>query len=149
MMTEHPGRVLGIDYGAKRVGIAKSDPTRLIAQGVTTVENDERLFDRLMAIVREEEIVRIVVGMPYNQDVGKGKKELEVEEFIKQLRERTTVEIDTWDESYSSVNAQQAFIATGMKKKKRRQKHRVDVMAARLMLQEYLDSQRVAGPAER
>ncbi len=139
-MTTYPGRVLGIDYGTKRIGIARSDPTRLIAQGVATMENDERFFGKLMEVVRKEEIALIIVGMPYGADGGKSKKAIEVEEFIKQLRQRTAIAIDTWDESYSSVNAHRAFIDIGMKKKKRQQKARVDEMAARLMLQEYLDS---------
>lgn len=139
-MTNYPGRILGIDYGTKRIGVAVSDPTQLIAQGVATLEHNEQLFEQLLTVVKREEVVRIVVGMPYNQDVGKGKKELEVEEFIRQLKQHTSVEIDTWDESYSSVNAHQAFIDIGMKKKKRQQKARVDEMAARLMLQGYLDN---------
>ena len=119
-----------------------SDPTRLIAQGVATLANDEHLFEKLLDIIKKEEVVRIVVGMPYSGNGGKGKKALEVEDFIKLLKEHTLTEIDTWDESYSSVNAHRAFIDIGMKKKKRQQKHRVDEMAARLMLQEYLDHAR-------
>lgn len=66
---------------------------------------------------------------------------MEVERFIDRLKVAIDLPIDTWDESYSSVNAHRAFIETGMKRKKRREKHRVDEMAARLMLQEYLDNQ--------
>lgn len=138
-MITYPGRILSIDHGEKRVGVAMSDVTRLIAQGVATLKNDEDLFENLVQIIRKEEIVRIVVGMPYSGDGGKGKKALEVEEFITQLKQHTSIDIDTWDESYSSVNAHRAFIDIGMKKKKRQQKYRVDEMAARLMLQEYLD----------
>ncbi len=141
-MTDYPGRILSIDYGEKRVGVAMSDPTRLIAQGVATLGNDATLFEKLLEIILREEVVLIVVGMPYSGDGGKGKKALEVEEFITRLKERTSVDMDTWDESYSSVNAHRAFIDIGMKKKKRQQKHRVDEMAARLMLQEYLDNAR-------
>ncbi len=144
-MTKYPGRILSIDYGVKRVGVAASDPTRLIAQGIATLENGATLFGRLLEIIRTEEIVRIVVGMPYSSDGGKGKKALEVEDFIKRLKEHTTIEIDTWDESYSSVNAHRAFIDIGMKKKKRQQKQRVDEMAARLLLQEYLDDESSRG----
>ena len=80
--------------------------------------------------------------MPYSADGGKGKKAMEVDEFIKSLKQLTTTAIDTWDESYSSVNAHSAFVEIGMKRKKRQQKFRVDEMAARLMLQEYLDNHR-------
>jgi len=140
-MTIHPGRILGIDYGTKRVGVSLSDPMRIISQGVGTLDNNAGLLQRLKEIVKREEVVLIVVGMPYGADGGKGGKAIEVEEFIMRLREEVAVEIDTWDESYSSVNAHRAFIDAGMKRKQRQQKHRVDEMAARLMLQEYLDNQ--------
>lgn len=138
-MTEYPGRVLGIDYGTKRIGIAASDPTRLLSQGVTTLQNDALLWSRLADILRNNEIRLIVVGMPYALDGGKGKKAAEVDEFISALKKHTEIPIETWDESFTSVAAQQAFIESGMKKKKRQEKHRVDEMAARLMLQGYLD----------
>jgi putative holliday junction resolvase len=133
------GRILGIDYGTRRVGIALSDPLRIIAGGVGTLANDAFLMDRLVDVVRSQEVVRVVVGMPYAPDGGKGAKASEVEAFIEDLRRHLRVAIDTWDESYTSVNAHRAFIETGMKRKKRRQKSRVDEMAARLMLQEYLN----------
>ena len=140
-MTEFPGRILGIDYGSKRVGVSISDPTRVISQGVGTFENDAGLMKRLKDTVTKEGVVVIVVGMPYSADGGKGAKALEVEAFIDRLRGEVAVDVDTWDESYTSVNAHQAFRDGGMKRMQRRQKHRVDEMAARLMLQEYLDNQ--------
>lgn len=138
-MTEYPGRVLSIDYGTKRVGIAISDPMRIIAQGVTTLGNDETLIEELSTLARQQEVSRIVIGMPYSDDGGKGAKAMEVERFIERLKTAIDLPIDTWDESYSSVNAHRVFVQTGMKKKKRQEKKRVDEMAARLMLQEYLD----------
>lgn len=137
----YPGRILAVDYGTRRVGIAVSDPTRLIAQGVITLDNDSRLLEKLRAFVHEHEATRIVVGMPYAPDGGKSAKALEVEGFIEKLKKVVEAPIDTWDESYSSVRAQRVFLDTGMKRKKRREKKRVDEMAARLMLQEYLDYQ--------
>ena len=136
----YAGRILGIDYGSKRIGIAISDPTQLIAQGITTLMNSENVAHQIVDLGRKEEVVRIIVGMPYSADGGKGKKAIEVEVFIESLKRLTTTEIDTWDESYSSVNAHRAFVEIGMRKKKRQQKSRVDEMAARLMLQEYLDN---------
>ena len=138
-MTEYPGRVLSIDYGTKRVGIAISDPMRIIAQGVTTLGNDETLIEELSTLARQQEVSRIVIGMPYSDDGGKGAKAMEVERFIERLKTAIDLPIDTWDESYSSVNAHRVFVQTGMKKKKRQEKKMVDEMAARLMLQEYLD----------
>jgi len=133
------GRLLGIDYGTKRVGVALSDPLGVIAGGAGTLANDAVLLGRLAEMVRGEQVVRVVVGMPYALDGGKGAKAVEVEAFIEELRKHVSVGIDTWDESFTSVDAHRAFIDTGMKRKKRRQKPRVDEMAARLMLQEYLN----------
>ena len=138
-MSAYPGRILSIDYGTKRVGVATSDPTQMIAQGITTLENDKDLLDKLCTIIHDQEAVRVVVGIPYSADGGKGAKALEVEQFIEKFRAVIAVQIDTWDESYSSVNAHRIFVETGMKRKKRQEKRRVDEMAARLMLQEYLD----------
>jgi len=138
-MTDQGGRILGIDYGTKRVGLSISDPLCIIAQGVGTFQNDDRLLERLQQIIREREVERIVVGMPYGPDGGKSAKGLEVETFIERLRGITNLRIETWDESHSSVNAQRVFIEGGMKKKRRQEKSRLDEMAARIMLQEYLD----------
>jgi putative holliday junction resolvase len=138
-LNTNAGRVLGLDYGSKRVGVAVSDPFRVLARGVDTLDNGAQLFKRLEEIIRENEIDLIVVGMPYAADGGKGKKASEVDEFIARLKQVTEIRIDTWDESYSSVNAQQAFIDGGMRRKQRRQKARVDEMAARLILQDFLD----------
>ncbi|MBI5473606.1 MAG: Holliday junction resolvase RuvX, partial [Ignavibacteriae bacterium] len=122
--------------------IAISDPTQLIANGVATILNSEKAVGQIADLAQKEEVVRIVVGMPYSADGGKGKKAMEVDEFIALLKTVTPTEIDTWDESYSSVQAHAAFVQIGMKKKKRQQKYRVDEMAARLMLQEYLDNKK-------
>ncbi len=139
-MMKGKGRILGVDYGTKRVGVSVSDPLRIISQGVGTLHNDESLLDHLCEIIVDQDIVQIIVGMPYDSDGGKRGKAIEVEEFIARFKKASPVPIDTWDESYSSVNAMQEFIDGVMKKKKRRQKSRVDTMAARLMLQEFLDS---------
>ena len=139
-MGGEPGRVMGIDYGRRRVGIALSDPLRVLARGGGTIANGPGLLDELGAIIRQEEVVRIVVGMPYAPDGGLGAIGVEVQEFIAALRTAVAVPVETWDESFTSVKAQQSFIETGMKKKHRRQKGRIDEMAARLLLQDYLEN---------
>lgn len=139
-MSEELTRILGIDYGSKRVGVAISDPLRLIAQPVVTLENNDDLMENIREIVETRNVGVLVVGMPYAPDGGKGKTAEAVDRFIAQLELIVQFPIVTWDESNSSVSAQQVFIEGGMKKKQRRKKSNVDVMAARLMLQEYLDS---------
>jgi putative holliday junction resolvase len=133
------GRVLALDYGGKRVGVAMSDPLRVLARGVATLDNGADLLTRLERIIHDNGIDLVVVGMPYAADGGKGRKAYEVDEFIARLKTVTDVRIDTWDESYSSVDAKRAFIDGGMRRKQRRQKARVDEMAARLILQDFLD----------
>ncbi len=139
-MSEEHARVLGIDYGSKRVGVAISDPLRLIAQPVATLENNDTLFRNIYEIVKSRSVGVVIVGMPYAPDGGKGKTAEAVDRFIVQLKLIVQLPIMTWDESNSSVSAQRVFIEAGMKKKQRRKKSNIDVMAARLMLQEYLDS---------
>ena len=139
-MAAEPGRVLGIDYGSRRVGIAVSDPLRIVARGLGTLDNAPGLPDLIAGKARLEQAVLIVVGMPFAPDGGAGAKGQEVARFIELLRARTPVPVEVWDESFTSVDARRAFIDGGMKKRKRQQKGRVDEMAARLLLQEYLES---------
>lgn len=139
-MAGEPGRVLGIDYGSRRVGVALSDPMRVLASGAGTMENGPGLVAAIAGRVREEQVVLVVVGMPYAPDGGRGGKAEEVGRFVDALAGAVTVPVETWDESFTSVNARQAFIDGGMKKKQRQQKGRVDEMAARLLLQDYLEN---------
>jgi putative Holliday junction resolvase len=118
-----------------------SDPLRVLAGGVGTFDNDKTLLDRLAGLVEEHHVTLVVVGMPYAPDGGKGAKGREVELFIHRMESAIPVTITTWDESFSSVDAQRTFRQGGMKRKQRQEKGRVDEMAARLMLQEYLDTQ--------
>lgn len=140
-MGVEPGRVLALDYGTKRVGVAMSDPLRVLASGVGTWPNDGALLDRLSQLVKDDLVTLIVVGMPYAPDGGKGTKAREVEAFIQRLARVVEVPLTTWDESYTSVEAHQAFREGGMKKKQRRDRAAVDTMAARILLQQYLDAQ--------
>ncbi len=139
-MTQTRGRILAIDYGSKRVGLAVSDPMRIIAQGGGTLANDGTLVGEIGRLVREQDVTLVVVGMPYAPDGGTGGKGAEVQAFIGRLRPEVSAEITTWDESFSSVRAHEAFREAGMKRLKRQEKHRVDEMAARLLLQEYLEN---------
>jgi putative Holliday junction resolvase len=136
-----PGRVLALDYGTKRVGVAMSDPLRVLAGGVGTWENDATLPGKISRLVTDEDIALIVVGMPYAPDGGKGAKAKEVEVFIGRVKSVVQVPLTTWDESYTSVDAHRVFREGGMKKKQRRVRASVDTMAARILLQQFLDAQ--------
>jgi putative Holliday junction resolvase len=132
-------RILGIDYGTRRIGIAISDPMGIIAQGLCTIDNDEDTCEAVEDIIRDQHVGRIVVGVPYAPDGGLGRKGEEVMEFLDRLRAHVDVPVETWDESFTTVEAHRQLRAAGMKKKRRGEKGRADEMAARILLQEYLE----------
>lgn len=142
-MAGTPGRVLGIDYGTRRVGLAISDPLRVLAGPVGTWDNEPDLMKRLAELITGEGVTLVVVGMPYAPDGGKGAKAREVDAFIARLKSCHPVPVETWDESYTSVEAQRLLIEGGKRRKQRRAKGAVDTMAARLLLQQFLDAHTV------
>ncbi|HLF20215.1 MAG TPA: Holliday junction resolvase RuvX [Bacteroidota bacterium] len=134
-------RVLGIDYGSRRIGISQSDPLGIIAQPRTTLNNDRGLWEELRAIVRTENVRLIVVGMPLNLKGQMAQKAEEVRGFIERLKEETGVEVVGWDERFTTSLARRTLIEMGTKKKDRRSnKQNIDAMAASLILQSFLDS---------
>lgn len=133
-------RVLGIDYGSVRVGVAVSDPLQIIAQSVGTFANNEAIFDTLGALVKEYDAGLIVVGMPYTLKGEKGAKAGEVDKFIARLKEKVGVEVVSLDERFTSRIAHETLVRMGTTKKQRRtNKGRVDAMASALILQSFLD----------
>lgn len=133
-------RILGIDYGEKRVGLAVSDPLNIIAQPLTTLIRDDSWgwWHQLEAIIVEQEIVSIVVGYPLTMKGTISRQTEEVDRFILDLGERMTIPIDRYDERLTSVAAKRSLIRQGIKAS--RNKEAVDTTAAALILQDYLDS---------
>lgn len=134
------GRILAIDYGERRVGISISDPMTLIACGLTTLQNDSSLVNHLCSLIKEYDIRKIIVGMPYTLKGEIGKKGQEVMEFVSKLKQEVDVPVTMWDERFTSKMAQQAIREMGIGRMARRKKERVDQMASTLLLQSYLDS---------
>lgn len=133
-------RVMGIDFGSVRVGVAVSDPLRIIAQSVGVYPNNSSLVDELSNIARQFDVGLVVVGMPYTLKGEKGGKAIEVESFIERLKKQLSVEVVTLDERFTSRIAQQTLIQMGTTKKQRRtNKGRIDAMASALILQSFLD----------
>ncbi len=140
-MSSEYTRFLGIDYGSVRIGLSLSDPLKIIAQGFKTIQNDERCFDNILAIINEQNVGKIIVGKPLNLKGEIGAKAEEVLEFVKKLQEKTSVEIIQIDERFTSVMAQRSIMSMGMKKKQRRNnKGKIDEIASAILLQGYLDS---------
>lgn len=138
-MTQTSGRILGIDYGSSRIGIAVSDSLNIIARSVGVVLNNAETIPRLKQLVAENAISLIVVGMPISLRGEKGAKAKEVEQFIEKLKRVVHSDVTTIDERFTSTIAHQTLLMMGSIKKQRRQKGKVDEMAAALILQSYLD----------
>jgi putative Holliday junction resolvase len=133
-------RLLALDYGTVRVGVAVSDPLSIIAQCVGAFRNDATLIQRLGEVITQYTPELIVVGMPLNLKGEKGQKAVEVERFMEKLKEAFGIELVVWDERFTTKMAQQTLIDMGTRKKERREnKGRVDAMAAALILQSFMD----------
>ena len=133
-------RVLAIDYGGKRTGLAVTDPLQIIATGLTTIDSKE-LVPFLKKYFAEEAVELIIIGLPRNWDETDTHGTPLAEAAIKRLKkEFPAIPLKTVDESYTSKMAKDAMIEMGMKKKDRRDKKNVDLIAATIILQEYLQS---------
>ena len=131
-------RLVGIDYGKKRTGIAETDDMQIIAAGLTTVET-AKLIDFLTDYFAKYEVEKMVIGESFNLEGGHNPIEKEVQIFIKKIRKLfPAIEIVREDERYTSKMAFEAMIQGGLKKKKRRDKAMIDQVSAALILQGYL-----------
>lgn len=135
-------RILAIDYGTKRVGVAVSDPLQIIANGLETVATID-IFDFLKKYIAEEEVETLVVGMPMHLDGNPAQIADKVQLFIKEFQKLfPEILVETQDERFTSEDAKRIILQSGAKKKKRRDKSLVDKVAAVLILQDYMESKR-------
>ena len=136
------GRVLAVDYGERRVGLALSDPAGLIAQGLDTLKTagTDQTLQSIVDIVTAEQVREVILGLPVHMDGTPGEMAGKVEAFAEQLRRRVTCDVRTWDERLTSVSARRAMQEMGSKT--RGDKGRMDRIAATLLLQNYLDFRR-------
>ncbi len=132
------GRLLGIDWGEKRVGLALSDVGRVFAQPFLTLNNDENLLEKLQEICVEKGVERIVVGLPVRTDGKIGRLEEIVREFARELEEKTGLTVILWDERFSSVVA--SYYTSSLKEIDSRKIK--DKIEASVILQSYLESVR-------
>lgn len=130
---------MAFDYGAKRVGIAVTDPLKIIATGLTTcVTND--IYDFVSKYLAKESVELFVVGYPTNLQGKPTHSTPLVEKFIAQLQKKwPDIPVEPWDETFSSRLAVKAMVDSGMKKKQRRDKAIIDKLSAVIILQEYLE----------
>lgn len=133
------GKILAIDYGGKRSGIAETDPLQIIASGLTTVETKD-LFQFLVRHLERENIDCVVIGLPLRLNNEVSMIEGEILKFINKLQRKfPALKIERMDERFTSKLAVDALIRGGAKKKDRQNKKLVDQVSATLILQSYLD----------
>lgn len=132
------GRILGIDYGDVRIGVAMSDETAFLASPLITVINGENAVDEIVALVQENSVERIVIGLPLNMNGSEGAATDKVRKFSKKLSEKISIPIIESDERLTTVEAHHNLREAGLDGKKR--KGVVDMAAAQIILQDYLDN---------
>lgn len=133
-------RILGLDHGTRRIGVALSDEMRLIAQPLEYIPSEPfaEFVERLVKILREQNVELVVIGLPRNMDGSYGPAAEKVREFVQALAAKINVPIKLWDERLTTVQAQRVLIQGGTRRQQRKQK--VDQIAAAILLQSYLDS---------
>ena len=135
-------RIMGLDFGSKTVGVAISDPLLITAQGIEIIRRKEenklrQTLARIEELIVEYEVEEIVLGMPKNMNATEGVRVELTNEFKEKLERRTGLTVHTWDERLTTVAADKAMIEAGIRREKR--KDYVDMIAATLILQGYLD----------
>jgi putative Holliday junction resolvase len=133
-------RLMALDVGDRRIGVALSDPGQTLARGLRVVQRRSKKADMelLASLVEEHEVEKIVVGHPLGLDGSAGEQARSVEEYVADLREAVEVPVVLWDEGLSTVRARELLIEAGTKRKQRRE--RLDAVAAAFILQDYMDS---------
>ncbi|NUN09818.1 MAG: Holliday junction resolvase RuvX [Ignavibacteriaceae bacterium] len=136
------GRVLSIDYGIKRVGIALSDPLQIIASPLVTLQNSPNLLAEVVKLAESNEVVEIIIGLPLKEDGTPSEIHHLVLDFIGLLKEKVRIPVITVDERYSSSVAWSKIINSVTRKSKRRDKSLMDMMSAQSILEDYLSQKK-------
>jgi putative Holliday junction resolvase len=132
-------RILALDHGTKRIGVAVSDELKMIAQPLEYIPAEPFAYflARLKELIREKEVELVLVGMPRNMDGSYGPAALKVQEFVAVLKDAVAVPFKTWDERLTTAQANRFLLQGDVRRKDRKEK--VDKMAAAILLQSYLD----------
>lgn len=137
------GRIMAIDFGGKRTGLAVTDPMRIFATGLEAIATTE-LLDFIVDYTNKEEVDVIVFGLPIRMDGSYSSIVTRMKEFADELHKKLPhIEIDGVDESHTSQQAVQAMVQSGVPKKKRRDKGLIDKVSATLILQRYLEENNI------
>lgn len=141
-MDNKAHRIMGLDYGDVRMGVALSDVTHLIASGLETYTRKTNKLDiaHLAQIIAENDVNLVVFGLPLNMDGSEGIRVVKTKSFAEKLKAECNVMVDFFDERLSSVDAEEILLNAGLRRDKR--KDVIDKVAATLILQGYLDKKR-------
>ncbi len=138
-MSIPEGRLLGLDYGSRRIGVAVSDPLGITAQPLPPIrrESDEKDIEAIAATVRQYEVAGVVLGLPLHLDGGEGTQAKKAIRFGEKIRERLGLPVETWDERLTTAQAERHLIESGVSRGKRKEVR--DSLAAVFILQGVLD----------
>lgn len=141
-MSSEPGRVMALDVGERRIGVALSDPTRMLASPLTTIRAVPRstALKRILTLIRDYQVTALVVGLPLTMNGDIGPQPTLVQQFVDELRPLIDIPIFFVDERLTTVAAERMMIDLKIKPEQRRA--RIDEVAASIILQDFLDSQR-------
>jgi putative Holliday junction resolvase len=144
-----PGRLMGVDFGTVRIGLAICDPDRRIASPFATYvrQNAERDANYFREVVDAENVVAFIVGLPMHTDGREGQKAIEARSFGKWLADVTQLPVDFWDERFTTVEAERSLLDAGLTNKRR--KARRDQLAAQIILQAYISELKDLPPPTR
>lgn len=139
-------RILALDVGTKTIGVAVSDELRIAAHGVTTIKRTElkRDLDAIGRLINHYNPSEVLIGVPYNSDGTVSKRGEGILEFAEKIKEKFSLPLDLWDESFSTVSAENILLEADLSRKKR--KRVIDKMAAVIILQDFLRSREIIEP---
>lgn len=133
-------RILAIDYGEKRIGIAITDPLNIFAYPLITIQNDKDFFNNLKSILTQYKVVKILIGNPIKEDGSISKLLVKIEELKNEIEQKFNIPVILVDERYTSEIAKQRIIESVKSKKKRKDKSLLDKNAAAVILEDYMKS---------
>lgn len=140
MIDEVESRVMGLDFGLRRIGIALSDSLKMFAYAHTTIQNNSSTFVELEKIIKEKNVIKVILGIPDENRISSTSVVNNIKSFKDKLEKKFLFPVVLWDETYTSVIAQQRILESVSKKNKRKDKGLLDMHSAAIILQEYLDT---------
>lgn len=138
--TRNESRIMGIDYGEKRVGIALSDPLFIFAYPLSTLQNSINIVSDIVKIINEKNVIKVILGLPSSKFISSEKLSEKVIKLKSEIEIKSKIEVILWDEEFSSMIAKEKVNESVTKKSKRRNKELLDQHSAAIILQEYLNS---------